>query len=330
MDANEHIASGHVMRCLSIADALFDLGETVVFFTSDAYAEEIIIKRGFKTVRLDSEWEDKEGELEGFIKILNIYKPELLIIDSYQVTQNYLKILHDNVKIAYIDDLNAFDYPVDMVINYSIYAEEMNYPGNKTYLLGTKYVPLRKQFSISTERLNIAIKSRKSYKQILITTGASDPFHVAEQVVGEVLKQPELSEYRIAVVKGRFCNRLSFSDTERVIIYENVQDMADLMLDSCVSVSAGGSTLYELCACCVPTVTISYADNQLANVNGFEKRSLMAYAGDARLVSDIGKRIVDIILNYSVNDGIINSIEQRMLSMDCRNGAKKLAYSLVH
>lgn len=133
VDANEYIASGHVMRCLSISDALFSLGEDVVFITADDNAKQIIDKRGFDAIVLNSDWNDKEGELDQLTSEIEQLAPDLLLIDSYQVTERYLTELHRKVKTAYIDDLNAFDYPVDIVINYSIYAEDLNYPKNKTW-----------------------------------------------------------------------------------------------------------------------------------------------------------------------------------------------------
>ncbi len=139
VDANEIIASGHLMRCLSIADALFSLGEEIIFYTSDEFAEQTITKRGFKAIRLHYAWNDKESELDQLSKELEKTCPRLLLIDSYQVTKQYLKSLRQSVKLAYIDDLNAFDYPVDIVINYSIYAEDLDYPQNKVYLLGIQY-----------------------------------------------------------------------------------------------------------------------------------------------------------------------------------------------
>ena len=339
VDANEYIASGHVMRCLSIADALFSLGEDVVFITADDNAKQIIDKRGFNTVILNSDWSDKEGELDLLITEIEKLKPGLLLIDSYQVTERYLTELHRKVKTAYIDDLNAFDYPTDIVINYSIYAGELNYPKNKLYLLGTSYTPLRAQFNISEHQYEEAAQKRKNHKQILITTGAADPHHVSEKVIAAILNEHALNEYDLAVIEGGFWDKVQFNAfiedsinherSNRIEAYSNIENMADLMINSTLAVSAGGSTLYELCACRVPTVTFSYADNQLGNVKGFAKRDIMPYAGDARVNSSIGADIVQNLLKFHKNFDIMVSVRERMLNLGCRNGAMNLAEALL-
>ena len=338
VDANEHIASGHVMRCLSIAEALAELGVETLFFTSDYFAEEMIVKRGFGVVCLNNDWNDKDSELDQFVPLLQENHPDMLLVDSYQVTERYLTELHRIVKLAYIDDLNAFDYTVDIVINYSVYAEELDYPPGKTYLLGMEYAPLRKQFDISEEVIERAIQDRRKNKQILITTGAADPYGVAEKIVREILKQPDLDEYLIAVVKGKFwdanvfvrdnIDALGDNASERVIIREKVENMAELMLASSMAVSAGGSTLYELCACCVPTITFSYADNQFGNVKGFEAKARMEYAGDARDTNIIGIEVTKRLLTYHNNNDIIKKIVDKMRGMNCRIGATHLAECL--
>lgn len=339
-DANENIASGHVMRCLSIADALFDLGEDIVFFTSDSAAEKVINSRGFKAIRLSADWNEKDRELKEFIAGLDRLNPDILLVDSYQVTDHYLRTLRGIVRLAYIDDLNAFDYPVDIVINYAIYAKELVYPQDKKYLLGIEYAPLRKQFALSESEIKKSIENQRMIKQVLLTAGATDPYHVTEDVIREMLERSELDGYKIAVIKGRFwsddySNRvkaLSLRPTirGRIAIYEDIENMAEIMLESSIAVSAGGSTLYELCACCVPTITFSYADNQLGNVNGFARNGLMIYAGDARHTECLGKRIVDLILNNYLNNDILNESKKKMLTLDCRDGAKRLAYKLIN
>ena len=54
--------------------------------------------------------------------------------------------------LVYIDDLNAFDYPADLVVNYTLYGGELAYPQNKRYLLGPKYALLRREFLYVPQR----------------------------------------------------------------------------------------------------------------------------------------------------------------------------------
>ena len=334
VDANEYIASGHVMRCLSIADALLELGEDVVFFTSDDSAADLIKKRGFNAVFIPSKWDYKDGEIEDLIRELDIYKPRILLVDSYQVTENYLRRLHEVVRVAYIDDLNAFDYPVDIVINYSIYAEDIDYPKNKIYLLGTEYAPLRKQFDLPGEVIDKAIERRHESKQILVTTGASDPYHAAEKIISEILNDNRLQDYKVVVLKGKywgeFEGRTSIKADQlcRVEFLENVENMAELMLKSTMAVSAGGSTLYELCACCVPTVTFSYADNQLSNVRGFFDNDIMYYVGDIRMSVDCYSSIVNELVELAENNYSYSRIIGRMKRINCIRGAMRIAEAI--
>lgn len=333
VDANEYIASGHAMRCLSIADALSGLGEDVVFFTSDDSAADLIENRGFKAVLISSKWDQKDEEIDDLIRELNIYKPRILLVDSYQVTGIYLRRLHEVVRVAYIDDLNAFDYSVDIVINYSIYAEDIDYPKNKEYLLGTKYAPLREQFDLSDESLDNAIKRRHEIKQILVTTGASDPYHAAEKIISGILNESKLRDYKIVVVKGKYWNdfeveAINVAQSNRVGILENVENMAGLMLNCAMAVSAGGSTLYELCACRVPAVIFTCADNQLDNAKAFSERKIMYYAGDVRASDDCYNRIINGLLELSENKSIYERSIEKMKEMHCAGGALRIAEAL--
>ena len=68
-----------------------------------------------------------------------------------------------------------------------------------------------------------------------------------------------------------------------------------------IAISAGGTTLYELCACGTPTISYSFADNQLDNVEQFQKDELIDYAGDVRktnIFENVKKRLNQYTQNY--------------------------------
>ena len=73
----------------------------------------------------------------------------ILLIDSYYVTERYLRVLSEYAYIAYIDDLRQIDYEYDLVINYDCVNDENrlsyeeSYSKAKRKLLGLAYTPLR-------------------------------------------------------------------------------------------------------------------------------------------------------------------------------------------
>ena len=84
-------------------------------------------KRGQSFHVLHSDYRRMEEELPLLNPLLERERPALVLIDSYFVTKDYLKTLGRYAKTAYIDDRCLFSYPVDMVINYNIYASTKEY-----------------------------------------------------------------------------------------------------------------------------------------------------------------------------------------------------------
>ena len=84
-DANKEIATGHIMRCLSIADQLRKLGKEILFVVSDNYFSKKILERGYQVRCLYNDYKQKEKEVELLLDILQNMNAELLFIDSYQV-----------------------------------------------------------------------------------------------------------------------------------------------------------------------------------------------------------------------------------------------------
>ena len=90
----------------------------------------------------------------------------------------------------------------------------------------------------------------------------------------------------------------------------------------------------ELCACKIPTVCFSFADNQVKFANDMGKIGAVKYVGDARKIEDIENKIVKQLLIFIKNE------EERKKYADCMgklidgHGTERIAdvlcLSLIH
>lgn len=145
-DGNPQVASGHIMRCLTLADAFRDMRQSAVFVTADDCFHDAIQKRGYDSIVLHTKFDRMEDELPVLLPLLRKYRPSCFLLDSYYVTPEYMTAIRSEFPLVYIDDLNMFDYPADLIVNYMLYAGKLDYSKNKNHLLGPQYALLRKEF----------------------------------------------------------------------------------------------------------------------------------------------------------------------------------------
>ena len=375
-DANSKIGMGHVMRCLSVADALVKRGEEVLFVTADDTPVPLLTKKGVPYRVLHTDYADMEAELPELLAVLReltlrAESPEMvlpqmpsqgaespeealpqrntaILVDSYYVTEKYLAALKKRITTIYMDDIYAFSYPVDMLINYNIYGEEMGYEKDAAFadtklLLGTEYVPLREEFSVGAGY----VQSRKKLSEgagnvapaadgdILITTGGSDSFNLAGQLLMEAMKYDALKEKEYHVVSGSLNPHIGELQAlakkhENIHIHCNVTNMAELMAESEVALSAGGSTLYELCAVGVPVIAFSFAENQEHLVQTFVKRGIAQYGGNYR--TDGNKMIQNTIAGLEKlcgDEALKTEYRRKALQLVDGKGAERIAEALL-
>ncbi len=365
-DANSKIGMGHVMRCLSVADALIKRGEEVLFVTADDTPVPLLIKKGVPYRVLHTDYADMEAELPGLLCILQelTQRAELpeevlsrmssqrkdiaILVDSYYVTEKYLAALKKRITTIYMDDIYAFSYPVDMLINYNIYGEEMGYEKDAAFadtklLLGANYVPLREEFSAgagyvqSRKELSLGAANVTPAEEggILITTGGSDSFNLAGQLLMEAMKYDALKEKEYHAVSGSLNPHIGELQAlakkhENIHIHCNVTNMAELMAESEVALSAGGSTLYELCAMGVPVIAFSFAENQERLVQTFVKRGIAQYGGNYR--TDGNKMIQNTIAGLQKlcgDEALKTEYRRKALQLVDGRGAERIAEALL-
>lgn len=285
-DGNDHIGAGHLMRCLTIADAL-NCRDRVCFWCADAASAELARRRGYEAVVLGTDYRNMLSELPVLEELQadrdrgERAAQQTLLVDSYYVNAAYLQALGAFGRVLLLEDVPGRSWPVDGVINYNAFAEEEVYQAiygqcsDVCQYIGASYVPLRPQFA---ER---QYQVREQVQELLLTTGGGD----RENIAGKILEILENTTYTIHVVSGPYNPHGAWlaryaQEHPRVVVHRQVTEMAELMLQCDMAVTAGGTTIYELCALGVPFVCFSYAENQEA---------LVEYAGKHEIGLDAGK-----------------------------------------
>jgi UDP-2,4-diacetamido-2,4,6-trideoxy-beta-L-altropyranose hydrolase len=268
-DANNTIGSGHIMRCLALAEAWQDSGGIVRFILADSSPslEQRLLSESIEISHIVSSPGSIEDSAETIL-IARHYNIDWLVLDGYHFNSDYQKrIKESGQNLLVVDDYGHADhYSADIILNQNHYAEGSLYKSVEPYtqmLLGTDYVLLRKEFlKWSGTRRIIPTTARK----VLVTLGGSDPDNVTLSVI-TALKQIRINNLEAVIVAGGINQNSgilleNLADQKGFTLKTNVRDMPALMAWADIAVSAGGSTCWEMLFMGLPNIIIIIAENQ--------------------------------------------------------------------
>jgi UDP-2,4-diacetamido-2,4,6-trideoxy-beta-L-altropyranose hydrolase len=273
VDASYQIGTGHVMRCLTLAEWLRKLGCHVLFICRDlagnlnALIED---EKGFDISTSRAEGTD----IEETRNILQNSCPaegwDWLIIDHYQWDASQESQVRPLVKhILVIDDLANRVHDCDVLLDQNYFPQpenryEKNVPISCDLLLGPYYALLRPEFA--ELRKKVRPKPRQIQK-LLVSFGGSDPTGETLKVL-DALSVMDTSDLSIHIILG--ASNPAAEQVEKkaarisgVKCYRQVDDMAQRMVDADLFIGAGGTTTWERMAVGLPAVVIAVADNQM-------------------------------------------------------------------
>ncbi len=260
---------GHLTRCIAIYEAFCEKKISPIMVINGDKTIADLLKGNIRKMIVN--WIYESEALLDYLENVDI-----VVVDSYLADEKLYKKISKKVKTAlYFDDNLRINYPSGIVINGNIYANELNYPQRKDikYLLGSKYIPLRKEFWEVPEK-----KIRKGIETIMITFGGNDVMNLTPWVI-ETLSL-NFPKYRKKVVVGNaFKNKACierFKDQRtEIIICPDAKKIKETMLESDLAISGGGQTLYELARIGVPTIAIVTTNNQILNIKGLHKAGVI-------------------------------------------------------
>lgn len=298
-DASVQIGTGHVMRCLTLADALVAQGAKCEFICREHTGNLIELIRskghvahtlpiapsefegstsaGSGTAALDlphSQWlgATQTQDANACVSMLAAQRPDWIIVDHYALDARWEKAAaRFSRKLMVIDDLADRQHACDLLLDQTFGRDAGDYrtiaPAHCKLLCGSQYALLRPEFA-ALRPYSLQRRDTPVLKELLITMGGVDKDNVTGQVL-QALHQCALpADCRITVVMGATAPWLEAVKTlaqdlpwsNRVLV--GVSNMAQLMADSDIAIGAAGATSWERCCLGLPSAMMVLADNQ--------------------------------------------------------------------
>lgn len=292
------------MRCFSLAQAAMERGIEVHFITycESAPLLERLLKAGFITYQLDHSFFNK-SDWEYTERILKSHPFSWIVLDGIHYRPEYHTLIKETGhKLLIIDDMAHLEsYNGDIIINQNLHAHDLIYnrKNNAKLLMGTEYVILRQEFSQwRGKRKKITPHAGK----ILVTLGGMDPDNCTEKVL-KALRG--LSDINIIVLVGAANKNI---DKIKAIvenmeinakILQNSNEMSQLMEWADLTVSSGGTTVWELAFMGVPALVGRIAPIEEFLVAGLKQHGLSYDMGWFDKVSEeyISESVYSLIKN---------------------------------
>jgi len=277
VDSNTEIGTGHVMRCLALAQAWKDSGGEVTFITAceSKGLLDRLSNEGFQIIRLDYPYPDP-ADWEATSEVLAAHPNVWVVLDGYHFDPAYQRRIKEvGHPLLVIDDMAHLEhYYADIVLNQNLHAEQLHYSCEPytQLLLGTQYVLLRREF-LQWQGWKREIP--KMARKVLVTLGGSDPDNQTLKVI-RVLQQVDVDGLEAVVVVGpsnrhfRELQSAICNPQSAIRVVQNVTDMPELMAWADVAVSAGGSTCWEMAFMGLPNLVVVLADNQRNIAEGLD------------------------------------------------------------
>jgi UDP-2,4-diacetamido-2,4,6-trideoxy-beta-L-altropyranose hydrolase len=313
-DASVAIGTGHVMRCLALAQAWNDSsGHAVVAMAETTPAvEERVHAEKFDVVRL-AESAGSAGDAERTARLARQEAASWVVVDGYVFGAAYQACLRRaGLKVLFLDDNgHAEHYSADLVLNQNPHARAGLYPSREPgtrLLLGSQFALLRREFRAwAGWGREIPLVARK----VLVTLGGSDPDNVTGRVARAILSERELEGIVVAGGSNPHVPKLRrlTGESERVRLVQNADNMPELMAWADVAVSGAGTTSWEICFMGLPALLIVLADNQepVARELGEQGTVLNLGRGAAVTEGAIMDRLRSVISSHNLRQAMSGS-----------------------
>jgi UDP-2,4-diacetamido-2,4,6-trideoxy-beta-L-altropyranose hydrolase len=295
-DASSSIGVGHVMRSLSLGEALLDegFGVELVSFELAPSLQSLATACGVEVVELSCT--PRSIDDAQFVLQRNA---NIVVVDGYEFSREFFAALEEErTPFAVIDDnAETKAQKPRAVINQNPHASASMYAhlqGNPKLLLGLQYAMVRKEVR---EVAAMNLPTREG--EVFVAMGGADFLGLTAPIV-EALAETGL-QIRVAVghANSQRAHIQKLADQFGQVTLIEQQDYVSSLASAHVAVLAAGSSLWEACAVGTPAIGLVVADNQFASANAAKKLGFT--------------RVVDCRVRFNV-DTVLNEVQACILS----------------
>jgi pseudaminic acid biosynthesis-associated protein pseG len=310
VDASLQIGSGHLMRCLTLAERLREReNANIVFVLRDLEGNliEFVKRKGYQVLVLPRTVE-KQKYLSGYEAWLTVDQktdareciailqeephPDFLIVDSYAIDEVWERTVRPYVgKIVVIDDLANRVHDCDILLDQNFYLDkESRYenlvPRSCRCFLGPRYVLLRKEFYNTKKKIR---RRSGEIDNILVFYGGVDLTNETEKAIFAILKSGIHAHVNVILGQANpYRDRIKelCDKYKNIEIHCQIDNISTYMNQADLSLGGGGTAIWERYFLELPTLVTSIADNQVKSCESCGLAGYIWYLGRAEEVSE--------------------------------------------
>lgn len=279
-EAGAKVGDGHIMRCLSLCGKLKSVIGPSTLITND-YASYSVKKwqQSFPCIK----WNYEIGSLDDGIELRRFIiqnEVKILILDSYSIRSEYVKLFKNITKILLFDDLAERNIPVDLIINNNLGAERYkgNYDLAQNTALGLNYSMFRDSI--------ISAKENSSRGQYLLVAFSNSQNPKLTYAFLKALEKLTFNE-KIIVVAPKHAQKFYSQNVEWLA----PTDLADIAARAKVCMISGGVILTEMLFLNKASIVLALAENQLPGIIEAEKQNVCLYARNSSDAARVVKSV---------------------------------------
>jgi len=315
-DASLQIGTGHVMRCLTLAQALRERGAQCSFICRENPGNLIdqIRQRGFLVHALpcDQDWatEEKSPSHAGWLGadwLADAQESKVgagetaidwLIVDHYALDSRWEHAMRAHCRhIMVIDDLADRPHDCDLLLDQNLGRKREDYSGllkgKAKTLIGPQYALLRPEFAALRPQSLARRQNNQQLRRLLVTMGGVDNDNTTGQVLDTLRGCKLPADLRVTVVMGQHApwlaqvQALAAQLPWHTDVLVGVNNLAQLMVESDLAIGAAGGTAWERCSLGLPSLVLVLAKNQLAGTRALQAAGAAITLESQQQISDL-------------------------------------------